>query len=260
MRFKGQCTLALVAFLAASTVGGAVATAEGVTPEEMEKARITESDGRVTIEAAEDTGGDKVVDPEDKGETPKDDGEITNNPNKGPLKIEKVSRLNFGKIKPTGKEIKAFAAPVIFENVDKKTESIRGNFVQFADVRADKYGYTVQAKMNQQFTHNTRSEEVLKNTTINYSNANLKAEVGNDNIAPAIDLASFSLGQDTEAQTILTADQAQKQGKGRYVLSFGEDETKAKESVELSIPKATASNMASGDYTAKITWTIVAAE
>lgn len=269
MKFTSKCSTAMVSLLAISVLGGAVVSA--AETEEAENAKTMVGSGKVTVEQATNTEDDddkgKTTDPEEKGDKGTPD-EVTPNPNKGPIKIERLSNLDFGSVKTSAKEIIKYAKPVIFDAETNPKE--RGALVQFNDVRSDVYGYSITAELTEQFANAAGKE--LTDSTITYKNAILKAADTNENDAPSFFATTFELKNDGNAITVLTADKAKNEGKGRYILEYGQsatyDETKegaakngtadtAKTAVELKIPGKVASNMSIGDYTSKITWTVV---
>lgn len=268
MKFTTKSASVLLAILVASTVGGTIASAEVKAGDALK----IESSGKVKVEGEGDTGGpdgdkDKdIEDPEtDDKTTPTDPDEVDYNGEKGPIKVEAVSQLEFGKIQPIAKEIKQFSTPL------KTTGGDRGALVQFADVRSEKFGYKLTAKMTEQFT-TTKGEDKIKldGLTIGYKNLIVKPEKGNTNTFGTLgkDAGGFTLGQDGNSAEVFVA--GDKQGKGRYVAEFGQSKDyvapenvigagvadTADKSVELTIPMKTASNMAQGDYVAKIQWAL----
>lgn len=260
MKFK---TLSAAAIVAALTVG----TLSPVT------ASALESTGTVTItegELPKVPGG--TTDPEKPDEKlpvpdPDGPGETTNTA-PGALGITKVTQLRFGSLATQSTTIKKSAEPVKFDNGAKT----RGAYVEFGDIRSgDKYGYTITAKMSQQFTSGTNK---LNNATITYNNGILVAEGGNTNKIPTTfnsgNLELTEAGNAVEVVTAsnATADKLAGEGKGLYVMEFGQSPDyagtggtagTANKAVELTIPAATASSMAIGDYNAIVTWTIAAA-
>lgn len=264
MKFTTKSASVLLAILAASTIGGTAVFAEG-------DAKVMDGTGKVTVTDATDTEDDKdkdkVEDPEEDGDKDKPDT-IDPNLNKGPIKVERISQLNFGEISNASKAITRHAAPIKFSD-----GSQRGNLIQFADVRSEVYGYTIQAAMTQQFKLEGK-EDKLGGAEIAYSNGLLKNSTGNENIAPSTTAAAFTLKEDGAPATVITADKAKQEGKGRYTFEFGQsdeyDATKPgapqggiagtdKNSVKLTVPTKTAANMKKGAYEAKITWTVVTA-
>lgn len=265
MKLTTKSASVLIAVLAASTIGGTIVSAAD--------AKSLDSNGTVEVGEAEDTGGPdtdgKLPDPEtDEKVTPTNPDEVELNDEKGPIKIESVTNLNFGKISPIAKEIKTNAAGI---ETDK---GLRGAMVTFADVRADVYGYTIQAQLTQPFTSGTN---VLNGATIGYKNAIAKPEKDNSNTAGSFkDGAAFVLDSGEDGKTpnaieVFTADAANKEGKGRYTLEYGQSADykalpttigagvadTADKSVELTVPMKTASNMAKGTYVAKVTWSVL---
>ena len=148
MKFTTKGASVLLAILASSTVGGVMVSAVEATPptpEEIAKAKVLDSKGTVKIEDATDTGGPdvdgKVPDPEKPGKVdPVGPSIVDPNLNRGPIKVEDVSQLQFGTIQGAAKEIKRNAAPLHVKDATG-VETTRGNIVVFADVRSDVYGY-----------------------------------------------------------------------------------------------------------------------
>lgn len=259
MKVKTLCTTALLASLGVTLLGGTVAKA---APESLP------SPGKVTVSEGQTIGEtDPTPDPEVEGgeiTKPTDPG-ITPNPDKGSIAVERVSVLDFDSIGTSSNKIEKYAKEVKW--TEGAGEQKRGSFIVFNDVRAnEKYGYTVTAKMTKQFALTSDSSKQLTNATINYQNAHLDAVKGNDNIKPSSVKSSFTI-DDKNATTVVTALKANKEGKGQYTLEFGRSAdytgtngTKgtSDKSVQLVVPSATASGMNTGDYTAEITWSIVA--
>lgn len=272
MKLTTKCATALVALMAVSTLGGGLASA-------ADTATSFAGTGKVTVGEAEDTEDPdgKTVDPEEKDDKGTPDEIDVNNKTKGPIKVEQVSQLNFGNIQGKAGAIQTFAQPVLFtkdsEGKELTTPKKRGALVQFADVRSDVYGYTLTAAMTQQFSNTDKSKQ-LGGASITYKSPMLKAGTGNENIAPEAISSTFTLAEDGAASTVLTADKTKQEGKGRYTLEFGQSSDynsqtpgagqngtagSLDESVALNIPTNTASNMAKGNYDAKITWSVVVA-
>ena len=262
----------LLGVLLLSSMSGVSATAATVTGD----ATKIDSTGSVIVTEGDDTGGPdtdgKVPDPEtDGGVIPSNPDEVDYNGEKGPIKLESVSRLNFGKIKTSTKEIKQNAAAL---ETDKGP---RGAMVTFADIRSDVYGYKIQAQLTEPFTS---GNNVLNGASISYKNAIAKPEKDNTNTpgrftaeGAAFTLGSGEDGKSPNAVTVFEADATNKEGKGRYALEFGQSKDYVKlpstigtgaadtadKSVELKVPMKTAANMAKGTYQAKVTWSIVTA-
>ena len=270
MKKRTFYSTALLAVLGVSTLGAPLlASAEATS--------LT-SKGSVTVEEGTAGGTDTpTVDPEDPTKTlpdpdPDSPGE-NKNPDTGSLVIERTTDLNFGTIKTSANDVEAFAAPVTFESGAKT----RGAYVQWADVRAGgTYGYTVTAQLTKQFTSGAN---VLKGSTLDFSNGLVSAQqqtndaTASSKVLPSNVQTGFQLtdkeGQAGDAVTVVTADQEKKEGKGRLTMEFGQskdyntqgdDKATADKSVKLTVPAATATDMAAGDYEAEVTWKIVAAE
>lgn len=258
MKVRSLCASTLLAVFGVSILGTASPVFAATTE--------LDSTGNVTVEEGT-AGGDNqgTVDPENPSEVlPKPDpntpGENTN-PDTGSLVIEKTTNLDFGSIKTSANTVTSNAKPMSFAGGEKT----RGAYVQWADVRAGgTYGYTITAQLSQQFTSGSN---VLSAATIDFSNGMIAAQGDNTNVGPSNSLTAFQLTEDADdAKPVVTASKTAKEGKGRYVMEFGQSasstagtpETETN-SVLLTVPAATASNMAVGDYTAKVTWKITAA-
>ncbi|MBP2099891.1 WxL domain-containing protein [Enterococcus rivorum] len=252
-------SLALAAFLAL----GAPATV-------LAAPTALDSTGTVKVEEGVAGGGDTpTVDPENPEKPlpdpdPESPGE-NENTDKGSLIVEKTTNLEFGTVKTSADAVTAFAKPLVFTDPDNaETKIRRGNYVQWADVRAGgKYGYTITAQLTQQFTGTGNNK--LTASTIDFSNGSIVSQGDNKNVIPSNIATGFQLTEaENDAKTVVTADKVKKEGKGRYIMSFGKSNADlAKDttdkSIKLTIPAVTASNMAVDTYTAKVTWKIVAA-
>lgn len=253
MKAKIFCKTALIAILGVSVVG--TTSTSYAAPSELT------SKGTVKVEEGTAGGTDSPgVDPEDPTKPlpepdPKPGG--TTNPDTGSLMIEKNSNLDFGTIKTSANEVISYAKPVSYNN----GSTTRGNYVQWADVRSGgTYGYTVTAQLSSQFK-DSKGANVLKGSTINFTNGIISAQGDNSNTIPSNVKTSFELTEQTnDAKTIVEASNKNKEGKGRYIMAFGKStDSTDSNSVKLSVPASTASNMAATDYTAIVTWKITAA-
>ena len=269
MKLSKRSSATLLALLAATAVGSNSVLA--ATALELD------STGTVEVKEADDTNpGPEIPDPEKPDPVDPVDP-IDPNPTSGPLKVEKVTKLNFGEIETTTGEITKPAAAY------QTSGGPRGAMVTFADVRTTASGYTLNAKLSEQFKGNTTGA-YLTGSKISYSNGIARLEKDNTNTPGTLNKSAFVLttNSDTEvgeSVTVYTADKATKQGKGRTVLEFGQSDTydptsnptppgsnlgtgtagTAAKSVNLIVPSGTASGMVDDTYVAKITWSLVAA-
>ncbi|UUV99461.1 WxL domain-containing protein [Vagococcus luciliae] len=272
MKKRTFYSTALLAILGVSTLGAPLLAS-------AEAGQLT-SKGSVKVEEGTAGGTDQpTVDPEDPTKPlpdpdPDSPGE-NKNPDTGSLALERTTDLNFGTIKTSANDVEAFAAPMSFDSGAKT----RGAYVQWADVRAGgTYGYTVTAQLTKQFTS---GENVLKGSTIDFSNGIIAAQsqtndaTASSKVLPSNVLTNFQLadndgkGGGAPAVTVVTADKTKKEGKGRFVMEFGQskdynaqgaDKAADAKSVKLTVPAATATDMVKGDYEAEVTWKIIAAE
>lgn len=248
------------ALLAALTVGGLFPAAAQAAPTQLD------STGSVTVVEGGDEEIPHVVDPEKPGqalpEVDPSSPQVPENPDLGALMIEAVTNLDFGTIKTSANTVQANAKPITL--TDKTT---RGPLVQWRDIRAGgTYGYSITAQLTQQFTSGTNK---LTASTIDFSNGMMAAEANNTNLKPGTFAGTFQLTEvANDAKTVVTASKTLQEGKGRYVMEFGQspeytgtggNKGTADKSVQLKVPANTASNMTIGAYTAKVTWKIVAA-
>lgn len=250
MKFKVLSTIVLT-----STLLGGFSTVASAAPDQL--------DSTGTVEVQEGTSGGsstETVDPEKPGSvlpTPDTDSPKENtNPDTGALIIEKTTDLNFGTVKTSANEVTQFAQPMKFNSGADK----RGSYIQWSDVRSGgTFGYTITAQLTQQFTD--ASSNKLSGSTIDFSNGAANPQSGNTNTVPSNVTTAFQLTEAAnDAKTVVVADKTKQEGKGRFIMAFGQSSASTESnSVKLTIPAATASNMVKGTYTAKVTWKIVAA-
>ncbi|WP_430602380.1 hypothetical protein IGJ02_002719 [Enterococcus sp. DIV0724b] len=261
MKARSLCATTLVAILGVTVLG--TASPAFAAPTELD------SKGTVKVEEGTAGGGDTgTVDPEDPNKLlpdpdPESPGENTNK-DTGSLVIEKTTDLDFGTIQTSANAVTSFAKPMSFESGAKT----RGAYMQWADVRSGgTYGYSVTAQLTKQFADSTGTN-VLKGSTIDFANGIMAAQGDNENIVPSIANTAFHLTEaPDDAQPVVKADKDKKEGKGRYIMEFGQSKDSSvgekstdANSVKLTVPAVTASNMAATDYTATVTWKITAAE
>lgn len=249
MKVKSLCATALI------VIGGTVLAA---TPSFATSTELT-SKGSVEVKEGQ-AGGDSqgTIDPENpanKLPEPDEGSPAENtNPDTGSLVIEKTTDLSFGQIATTAGTVNKYAAPMSFGETGK-----RGAYVQWADIRSGgTYGYTITAELTKQFTSGTN---VLTGSTITFTNPLQEAEGGNENIAPSTVNGNVVLSKESGAVTVINANKTNKEGKGRYIVEFGQSNVSPStvdKSVQLTVPATTASNMATGSYEATVTWKIAA--
>lgn len=120
MKFTTKSSLALVALLAASTVGGTAAfAANGLD---------LDSTGKVEVGPAKDTGDDKIktLDPETKGYIVQPTaGEMVVQQEEGPIKIERVPNLNFETIQPQANVIVKNALDFGYKKIQQQLDNLK---------------------------------------------------------------------------------------------------------------------------------------
>lgn len=265
MKLRTLCTAALVTGILAASTGGAT--------QALAVATELDSIGTVTVDEGGTNGSGKTPDPEKPDTKLPENPEIEVNPDAGALIIDQVSNLGFGNISTDTKEIKKFAAPIDLSQSTPPGTGTRGAIVGWTDVRGGATtGYRVTAELAQQFTGSGTNTSTLANSTIEYFNGMAVPDAANKNVVPSDVKTSFKLTETSGAIDVVKADKGLKEGKGTYVMEFGQSAayvpgqgapagnpgTDAK-SVELTVPATTASNMVLDTYTAKVTWKIVAA-
>lgn len=256
MKIQNLCASTLVAMIGITVLGGATPTF--AAPNELT------SPGKVSI--TEGTAGgnpNQTIDPEDPTQilpTP-DEGTPQENVNgdKGSLIIEKTTELDFGEIQTAANNVKSAAKSMSFSSEGNTKK--RGAYVQWADVRSGgTYGYTITAQLSSQFKSGANT---LKGSTIDFTNGVVTTSNEDKTIIPS-STSAFQLTEvENDAKTVVTASKDAKQGKGRFIMEFGQSngqQDTTANSVFLTVPANTASNMAMGDYTATVTWKIAAAE
>ncbi|MHC5247467.1 WxL domain-containing protein [Enterococcus sp. LJL90] len=277
-----------------------VATVAPVAAGATAETHSVNNTGKVIIKAGElNPDTDPVVDPEKPKESidPSDpDLEKPDTP-PGQIGMLLASPLDFGELKVKSTTQTATAAAYMAGPLAADGSSVvtdwtsdadkveRGNIVTWGDMRGTDAGYTVTAKMTQQFTHATDTGKALTGSTLTYNNALLATrpdESTGDTTGGLTPANNFTLGIDGEAkatatsigataadktiadsQVIVTA--AKDFGGGHFTLEFGQSAgytgtggtagTAAK-AITLTIPQATSQSMSTGTYEAVITWTM----
>lgn len=263
MKLRSLCATTLVAVVGLSLVGGVSAHADTAT-EMTSTGRVIVGEGVINPPG---TGGTSV-DPEDPTKVlPEVPGVIEENPNTGAMMVTHVTNLDFGTIQTSTQEVSAYAAPISF-TADGSTQK-RGAVVQFGDIRTTAHGYTVTANLTQQFKGAT-SNGTLNGATITFTNPITETEAGSTGTAPTI-ASTVTVGETSGAQTVATATKDGTNGKGLWVVEYGQSSAYAgtnanatpgtdANSVQLKVPSYTAQSMKEDTYTAKVTWTITAAQ
>lgn len=251
--------------LLSSLVLGAFATitqADSVAP----------SEGSVTIGDGSLVPGEDDKDPE-KPTDPVDTEDVTDG-GTGSLTILGVSNLRFGKVESAAKKIDQPAEAKIVKAKDTGVAKTVGNYVQFGDIRTEEHGYVLTAQMTKQFT--SPAGKTLTNATIKYTNSILTHEDAKTAGVIHPELESLVVAEmeltDTVGDLKKVIDyKGTEGGKGIYSVEYGQSPSYSDQftvgntssapgteanSVFLNIPKATATNMTKGDYTAEVTWTL----
>lgn len=265
MKLRTLCTAALATGILVASTGGAT--------QALAVATELDSTGTVTVDEGGTNGSGKTPDPEKPDTKLPEHPGIEVNPDAGALIIDQVSNLSFGKISTDTKAIETYADPIDLSKATPPGTGTRGAIVGWTDVRGGATtGYKVTAELTQQFTGSGTNTSTLANSTIEYNFGMAVPDAANKNVVPSKVETSFELTETGGAKEVVTADKGLKEGKGTYVLEFGQSAAYAPgqgapagnpgtddKAVKLKVPATTASNMVLDTYTAKVTWKIVAA-
>lgn len=188
------------------------------------------------------------TDPDKPNETDPDDPNNNGTGNVGPLTIDYVSNINFGKAKVNNgiMDLKAL----------NKTP-----YVQIKDSREKASGWTLVAAMTKPFTH-VDNDSTLKGAVMNWNNGEVKAPSWNNSGKPEGD--DFSLTADGTASTVMSAKAGKNQGSGIWLDVFADkDAAEAKGQPEEQLGnnskvtlKVPSSEIQNGLYNAELTWTL----
>ena len=167
--------------------------------------------------------------------------------NTGPLTVDYVSNIDFGKSFITGDSLTLKAINKI-------------PFVQVTDSRDDGNGWSLTASMTKPFTNKANGFKI-NGAIMKWSQGLTKSKTGNSSTAPVAN--DFSLDKSGAVATVMTANDI-KSGKGTWLDTFeGSNTADAKkdsgeilggnEKVTLTAPTSEVDN---GEYTAELTWTL----
>ncbi|MGM0125662.1 hypothetical protein IGI37_003061 [Enterococcus sp. AZ194] len=163
-----------------------------------------------------------------------------NNPgtgNNGPLSIDHLSNITFGRHQVNGSE-------TTFKSINKDP------YVQVSDTRENADGWTVTVAMTQPFTG--ENQATVKGTTMNWQNGTIKTPSGNTNGAPVGN--NISLDADGSSVVLLKAEANTGQGTWLDVFFGGAEDGKTENQyVTLTVPGGQATSQS---YQAEITWTL----
>lgn len=261
-------TISSIALATIIGAGLALPTAASAAPESLTSEGV--------IKYVEDDTKNPIIDPEDPNPLEPLDPTtpIVPNPDSGLLSIDAVTDLNFMTQKAVLTDQKYFAKQVaVFKN--GVADGTRGNFVQVTDKRIDtRSEWTLSAKMTQQFTAET-SGNVLKASTLTFSNPYINSFVEDKTKWPELSSAakaSFVLNESGNSVMVMGTKDKNK-GIGSYTVEFGtskgingalKDTTGTPDvanpnkindgSVELFVPGETTKTKET--YIAKVLWSV----
>lgn len=247
--------------LALSLISAGILGATSVQAEEIYPA-IATTDATVTLQA--DNGGEEgeiegpgggdgtdpggEIDPENPGGGVVDPGQNTS------LRLSLLTAFDFGDIKISG-NTKNYTAKLPTPNFVGVGEKARPNFAQVTDNRGNNAGWSLTAKISQQFTNGA---SVLTGSTITLNNGWAQAQSADNTKAPTVATKDVVLSTGADQQI---ADAKADHGVGTWNILYGtlaEADKAAKgdaaTSVYLTIPGSV--QKIEGKYTAKVEWTL----
>lgn len=209
------------------------------------------SNGYIQIEKNLGEEVEEPVNPIDPTEPlrpgPGEDGE--ENPHapgtKGPLSINYVSNVQFGKQTASGNDAVYSVKPDRLLNSANQIVEVP-NYVQVTDNRGTNAGWQLSVKQNGNFKN---GEHELTGTELVFSNPVLSSVSGKGETSPAAN-ARFTVTPEGSSVSVVQA--AVNEGMGTWAIRFGEDNEEAKESIQLNIPGD--SKKVAGFYKTSLTW------
>ncbi|MGO3749106.1 WxL domain-containing protein, partial [Vagococcus salmoninarum] len=191
------------------------------------------------------------VDPMDPGNEIKPNPSNPGTQNPGPLSIDYMSSIYFGKQKAYGNDQAYFAELDTVFMADNRQKPVP-NYVQITDNRGTNQGWSLAVKQESQFKNEGnktlgKAELRLFNGTPNSQNSLDKGPVANQKIILRLD----NSGQGINSNVM----QAKaNNGHGTWTNMFGSDLETAKKSVELFVPGGTL--IEKGSYRTTLIWTL----
>ncbi|MGX7150246.1 WxL domain-containing protein [Enterococcus ureasiticus] len=249
------------AILALCLISTGILGAKSVQAEEEFSAKAT-TDATVTLEA--DNGGNEgekptgpgggdggdgggEIDPTDPGEGVVDPEMTTS------LRLSLLTAFDFGEIKMSG-NTQDYTAKLPKLNFVEGGLKERPNFAQVTDNRGNNAGWTLTAKISDQFNNKT---SVLTGSTITLDNGWAQAQSADNAAKPTVAKPVILTSDDD----VLIAGAEENTGMGTWNILYGtllesDKETlgDAATSVHLTIPGSI--KKTAGKYTAKIEWTL----
>ena len=236
-------------------LGSLVISAALVSGSQQVFAGETGDTGRsnVDIEYIVNADTTKPIDPTNPGNEVKPNPENPGTGNVGPLSIDYVSNIQFGKQKAYGGNTSYFASLDEVINKDDSKKEVP-NYVQVTDNRGNNAGWSLSVKQdgflkNSKQSMMEKAELRLLNGISNSSNASILSPTANQAVALKLDTTGKGINS-----TLLTADNGK--GAGTWTTSFGKTVNEGKNSVELFVPGGTV--IEKGAYSTTLVWTLSA--
>ena len=205
---------------------------QGLSVQAAEKKQEITSDATISAIA-----GTKPVDPVNP-ENPKEPGEEPGTNQEGPLQINHVSSLNFGK------DIEITPKKVVANEKSGKTP-----FFQVSDLRGTGDGWALRAKLSD-FEKNDDSKKPIKAATITFNNQVIKTSNDTEENKPE-GVSTITLNAGGSKEIFMKA--LKENGRGTWLATYPKvEEESDNQNVVFSAP--TASIDANSEYKATITW------
>lgn len=200
---------------------------------------ISSASGTATVEFETDDSPNPPVDPTNPDKPDPIDPVDPTNPgtgNAGPLSIDKVSNIDFGRVLLSG-------------SVATYSANNGHPYIQVTDKRGQDDGWILTAQMD---GFKTVSGKLLEGAELSFINGTVRTQTGNPSPMPT--LSNLTLASGAESKTVLSA--AVGEGAGLWVADYS-GTANANENVQLKVIGGTAKT---GErYTATINWELTSA-
>lgn len=169
----------------------------------------------------------------------------------GPLSIDFISSLNFGKQKISSVDQIYFAKPQLVKDIDGNSEEEVSLFAQITDNRGTLDGWSLSVKQNGQFNNGAATHSELVGAKIEF----LNGEIASSSVTiPSFINSSIDVTADGEGASTVVMAASEGEGSGTFVYRLG-NESSLKESAKLSVPGSTV-KMKEATYRTTLTWTL----
>ncbi|MCU4733701.1 WxL domain-containing protein [Bacillus cereus] len=250
--------LALATFASTSVSAFAALETEGYSREYKSNAVVEflPDDGTTGPIDPENPDPNNPVDPWDPS-TPKHEPSPGSD---GPLSLDYVSSLEFGKNKITNKDEVYYANPQYLWNEDHTDVDLttaRPNFVQVSDKRGTNAGWSLTVKQEGQLKNENTKNKELTGAEITFAQSTPVSNIENVTAPKVMD---FTLDPNGASSKVMVASNGS--GAGTWVDRFGSaekvtidgEQVLKNKAITLSVPGKTPKDAAK--YETKLTWTL----